>query len=53
MASVKAKPKIVQTKSCLVREGFRATDTTRAEKTRPIPTPAPANDIVAKPAPIN
>ena len=34
-------------------EGLRATAETRAEKTTPIPTPDPAREIVARPAPIS
>jgi hypothetical protein len=40
-------------KSCLLREGLRAVAETREEKTIPIPTPDPAREIVASPAPMN
>ena len=53
IASVKANPKIAYPKSCFVKEGFRATEFIREPKTMPIPAPAPANAIVAQPAPIN
>ena len=50
IASVKANPKMAQPKSCLVSEGFRATELINDPKTMPIPAPAPANAIVAQPA---
>jgi len=34
-------------------EGLRATEETREEKTTPIPTPEPAREMVASPAPIS
>ena len=40
-------------KSCFPIEGLRATAEIREEKTIPIPTPEPASEIVARPAPIN
>jgi hypothetical protein len=40
-------------KSCFPRDGLRAVAETSAEKTIPIPTPDPAREIVASPAPIN
>lgn len=52
IASVKAKPKIATlNKSCL-NEGFREIPRIKEPKTVPIPAPAPANPIVAKPPPI-
>ena len=53
IASVKAKPKIANLKSSSLKEGFLETPSTNAPNTVPIPTPAPAKPIVAKPAPIN
>jgi hypothetical protein len=35
------------------KEGFREIPITNAPKTVPIPTPAPANPMVARPAPTN
>ena len=52
MASVKANPKIAILNNSSFKEGFRAIPTTRAAKTLPIPTPAPAKPMVANPAPI-
>ena len=51
-ASVKAKPKIVNPKSCSRNEGFRPKAVIKAAKTIPTPAPTPASPIVAKPAPI-
>jgi hypothetical protein len=52
MASVKAKPKIATlNKSCL-NEGFLEIPRIKEPKTVPIPAPAPAKPIVAKPPPI-
>jgi len=36
----------------LLKKGFRETEFIKPEKTIPIPTPGPINDIVAKPDPI-
>ena len=52
MASVKANPKIAILNNSSFNEGFLAIPRTKAPKTVPMPTPAPANPIVAKPAPI-
>ena len=51
IASVKANPKIAILKSSSFKEGFRDVPKTKAPKTVPIPIPAPANPIVANPAP--
>jgi hypothetical protein len=40
-------------KSCFPIEGFLATEETREAKTIPIPTPEPAREIEARPAPIS
>ena len=48
-----AKPKIANCCNSSFNEGFLETPRTNAPKTVPIPTPAPANPIVANPAPIN
>ena len=53
MASVKAKPKIAYANNCFSNPGFLENAISNAEKTEPIPTPAPAKEIVAKPAPKN
>lgn len=53
IASVNANPKIAYPNSCLVSDGFRATEFISDPKTMPIPAPAPASAIVAQPAPIN
>ena len=53
MASVKANPKIAILKSSSLKEGFLEIPTTNAPNTVPIPTPAPANPMVASPAPKN
>lgn len=52
MASVKANPKIAILNNSSFSEGFLEIPKTKAPNTVPIPTPAPANPIVAKPAPI-
>ena len=52
IASVSAKPKIVNPNNCCLKDGFRAKEFTKAAKTIPIPAPTPARPIVAKPAPI-
>ena len=39
--------------NCFNKKGFLATEIIKPEKTVPIPTPDPAKEIVAKPAPIN
>ena len=51
IASVSAKPKIAILNISSLREGFREIPRTKAPKTTPIPTPAPASPIVAAPAP--
>lgn len=51
IASVKAKPKIAILNNSSFREGLREVPSTKAPKTRPIPIPAPANPMVANPAP--
>jgi hypothetical protein len=51
MASQNAKPKRAYVKSCPLREGFLLTASIRPAKTTPIPTPDPATEIVANPAP--
>ena len=53
IASVKANPKIASLNNSSFNEGFLETPITNAPNTVPIPTPAPANPIVANPAPIN
>ena len=53
IASVKAKPKIASLNNSPCNDGFLDTPITKAPKTVPIPTPAPANPIVANPAPKN
>lgn len=53
IASVNAKPKIAYANNCLSNDEFRANATSNEPKTTPIPTPEPAKEIVAKPAPIN
>jgi hypothetical protein len=53
IASVKAKPKIaVRVNSCC-NDGFLEIPKTKEPNTVPIPVPAPAKPIVAKPAPMN
>lgn len=52
IASVKANPKIAILNSSSFNDGFLEIPRTKAPNTVPIPTPAPANPIVAKPAPI-
>lgn len=51
MASVKANPKIAILNNSSFKEGFLEILKTRDPKTLPIPIPAPAKPIVAKPAP--
>ena len=53
MASVKAKPKIATLNISSFSDGFLEIPRTKAPKTVPIPTPAPAKPIVANPAPTN
>ena len=53
IASVKAKPKIANLNNSSFKDGFLEIPITKEPKTVPIPTPAPANPIVANPAPIN
>ena len=53
IASVNAKPKIAILNNSSFREGFLDVPNTKAPKTVPIPIPAPAKPIVAKPAPIH
>ena len=53
IASVKANPKIAILNNSSFKEGFLDIPITKAPKTVPIPTPAPAKPMVAKPAPIN
>ena len=53
IASVKANPKMAYPNSCLVSDGFLATELISDPKTMPIPAPAPARAIVAQPAPIS
>jgi hypothetical protein len=52
MASVNAKPKIAYINNCCPIDGFLDRPKIKAPKTVPIPTPVPARDIVANPAPI-
>ena len=53
IASVKANPKIAILNNSSFKEGFRDIPITKAPNTVPIPTPAPAKPMVAKPAPTN
>ena len=53
MASVNANPKIAILNNSSLKDGFLEIPTTKAPKTVPIPTPAPANPMVARPAPKN
>ena len=53
IASVNANPKIASLNNSSFNEGFLETPSTSAPNTVPIPTPAPANPIVASPAPTN
>lgn len=53
IASVRANPKIATLNISSFNEGFLDIPKTSAPKTVPIPTPAPAKPIVAKPAPTN
>jgi len=53
VASEKAKPNIEYENNWFFNEGFLATPTIKHPNTIPIPTPAPARPIVAKPAPIS
>lgn len=52
IASVSANPKIAILNNSSFNDGFREIPRTRAPKIIPIPTPAPANPTVPKPAPI-
>lgn len=52
VASAKANPNIAYENNCALNAGFLATPKINAPKTTPIPTPAPAKPIVAKPVPI-
>ena len=52
IASVKAKPKIAARNNSSFKKGFFAIPVIKDAKTKPIPTPAPANPKVDKPAPI-
>ena len=52
MASVNANPKIAILNNSSFNDGFHEMPKTKAPKTVPIPTPAPANPIVANPAPM-
>lgn len=51
IASVKANPNIAILNKSSFKEGFREVPRTKAPKTIPIPIPAPANPMVANPAP--
>ena len=53
IASVNANPKIANLNNSSLKEGFLDIPITKAPNTVPIPTPAPAKPIVAKPAPKN
>ena len=53
IASVKAKPKIAILNNSSFKDGFLEIPMISAPKTVPIPTPAPARPMVARPAPIN
>ena len=53
IASVSANPKIANLNNSSLKDEFLEIPITKAPKTVPIPTPAPANPIVANPAPIN
>ena len=53
MASVNANPKIAILNNSSFNEGFLEVPVTNEPNTEPIPTPAPAKPIVAKPAPIH
>ncbi|KAG9438896.1 hypothetical protein H6P81_021194 [Aristolochia fimbriata] len=53
IASVRAKPKMAYKNDCFANEGFRATEWIEELRTFPIPTAAPAEAIVAAPAPID
>ena len=52
VASAKAKPKMAYANNCPLMLGLRATPVIKAPKTVPIPTPAPARPIVARPVPM-
>jgi hypothetical protein len=52
IASVSANPRIAILNNSSFNDGFREIPRTRAPKIIPIPTPAPANPTVPKPAPI-
>jgi len=52
VASDSANPKIAYANNCGLRAGFLEVAVIKPENTIPIPTPAPANPIVAKPAPM-
>ena len=52
IASVKANPKIAALKRSFFNVGFLAIPRINAEKTNPIPNPAPVSPVVASPAPI-
>ena len=52
IASVNAKPNTVQINKFFVNIGLREIAKIRDENTKPIPTPEPASEMVAKPAPI-
>ena len=53
IASVNANPKIATLNNSSFNDGFLEIPKIKAPKTVPIPTPAPANPIVANPAPTN
>ena len=53
IASVNAKPINAILNNSSLSEGFLEVPVTNEPKTEPIPTPAPAKPIVAKPAPIH
>lgn len=53
IASVNAKPKMAYPNSCFASDGFLETLWIKLLNTFPIPTAAPANAIVAAPAPID
>lgn len=53
IASHRAKPRIAYVKSCFTCSGVREYAEISAANINPIPTPVPAIDIVARPAPIS
>src|SRR5438045_1378663 len=52
VASASAKPRNAKGCTCACEAGLRATELISAEKTLPMPTPAPTSAMQARPAPI-